>query len=175
MIHSASPFRPSARLATRIASGLAVLALVAGGSWLAFAPGHDDPTPEELGRLSPAAGGEATGEMNIRMVIPEQLAANVPTAVRMQRQGRTASSSPFDLCFNGTTGAGYRLSLADGEPTQQLVRHGAGGPSVIAGGSAASAVMTQSCREAGNRPYSLQYAEAPAAFDRPVTVMVAPQ
>lgn len=172
MIHSASPFRPL----TRAALGLGALALVVGGYWLA-GPSEvvPDPTPEELGRLSPAAGGEGSGQMTISMVIPEQLAANVPAAVRVQRQGRAASSSRFDLCFDGTTGAGYRLSLADGAPTQQLVRHGTGGSSVVVGGNGASAVMTQSCREADGRAYSLQYAEAPAAFDRPVTVMVSPQ
>ncbi len=171
MIHSASPFRPFLRTAL----GLGALALAVGGYWMTRPDLIPDPSPEELGRLSPAAGGDATGQMTISMVIPAQLAATVPTAIRVERTGRAASSSPFNLCFDGTTGAGYRLSMADAVPTQQLVRLGSNGPAVVAGGAAPSAVMTQSCREADSRPFSLQYAEAPAAFDRPVTVMVTPQ
>jgi hypothetical protein len=169
------PLAPAGDIALRplILALLAAIALILGASlWRAAL----EPTAAQLGALSPSAGG-SRGQIGISAVIPERLALVAPAAVRVQRSGEQAATPRFDLCLGGSTAQGYRLGFADAAPGQALLHHGAGGAAtVVAQGAEPGAVQTGACARPGAQAdYSLRFSQAPAVFDRPVTVLVIPQ
>ena len=155
----------------RVLAVLVIAFAVAGQLGLLTRKGTIDPTVEQLNTINPSAGDR--GEMRISAVIPQRTVA--PPAVRVERRGTTADSAAFDLCLNAGS-AGYRLGFFEPAPSQQLIRNAPGGGAVIASAGRQTEVLTRNCDGSGpQEPYSLRYSEAPASFDRPVTVMISPQ